>query len=78
MPTNVTYRRELAQATGKVLRWLKAPGDRVAKGDPIVEIETDKWLDRNQPRAARILQQAHAGRESSPHVMLDLEGKIRQ
>jgi len=25
-----------------VLRCLKAPGDRVAKGDPIVEIETDK------------------------------------
>jgi pyruvate dehydrogenase E2 component (dihydrolipoamide acetyltransferase) len=33
---------ELAQETGKVIRWLKAPGDRVAKGDPIVEIETDK------------------------------------
>ena len=25
-----------------MLRWLKAPGDRVAKGDPIVDIETDK------------------------------------
>jgi pyruvate/2-oxoglutarate dehydrogenase complex dihydrolipoamide acyltransferase (E2) component len=25
-----------------VLRSLKAPGDRVAEGDPIVEIETDK------------------------------------
>jgi pyruvate/2-oxoglutarate dehydrogenase complex dihydrolipoamide acyltransferase (E2) component len=25
-----------------VLRWLKAPGDRVAKGDPIVDIGTDK------------------------------------
>jgi len=43
MPTNVIIPAlELAQETGKVLRWLKAPGDRVAKGDPIVEIETDK------------------------------------
>jgi pyruvate dehydrogenase E2 component (dihydrolipoamide acetyltransferase) len=33
---------ELAQESGKVLRWLKAPGDRVQKGDPLVEIETDK------------------------------------
>ena len=33
---------ELAQETGKVLWWLKAPGDRVAKGDPMVDIETDK------------------------------------
>jgi pyruvate dehydrogenase E2 component (dihydrolipoamide acetyltransferase) len=31
---------ELAQETGKVLRWLKARADRVAKGDPIVDIET--------------------------------------
>jgi hypothetical protein len=43
MPTNVIMPAlELAQETGKVLRWLKATGDRVAKGDPIVEIETDK------------------------------------
>ena len=42
MPTNVIMPAfELAQETGKVLRWLKAPGDRVANGDPIVEIETD-------------------------------------
>ena len=43
MPTNVIMPAlELAQETGKVIRWLKAPGDRVTKGDPIVEIETDK------------------------------------
>src|SRR5262245_60308222 len=33
---------ELAQETGKILKWLKAPGDTVSKGEPIVEIETDK------------------------------------
>jgi pyruvate dehydrogenase E2 component (dihydrolipoamide acetyltransferase) len=33
---------ELAQETGKLLRWIKAPGDTVRKGEPIAEIETDK------------------------------------
>jgi len=33
---------ELAQETGRVLRWLKAEGDDVAKGEPLMEIETDK------------------------------------
>src|SRR5262245_59396173 len=43
MPTNIIMPAlELAQESGKVLRWLKAPGDRVQKGDPLVEIETDK------------------------------------
>ena len=27
---------------GKVIAWLKQVGDRVARGDPIVAIETDK------------------------------------
>jgi pyruvate dehydrogenase E2 component (dihydrolipoamide acetyltransferase) len=33
---------ELAQETGKILKWLKSPGDTVSKGEPLVEIETDK------------------------------------
>jgi pyruvate dehydrogenase E2 component (dihydrolipoamide acetyltransferase) len=33
---------EMAQETGKVLSWLKKEGDAVAKGDPLLEIETDK------------------------------------
>jgi pyruvate dehydrogenase E2 component (dihydrolipoyllysine-residue acetyltransferase) len=32
----------MAQETGKVLRWLKAEGDEVAKGEPLMEVETDK------------------------------------
>ena len=32
----------MAQETGKVLRWLKADGDSVAKGEPLLEVETDK------------------------------------
>jgi len=27
---------------GTILRWIKADGDKVAKGEPLVEIETDK------------------------------------
>jgi pyruvate dehydrogenase E2 component (dihydrolipoamide acetyltransferase) len=32
----------MAQETGKVLRWLKAEGDEVSKGEPLMEVETDK------------------------------------
>ena len=32
----------MAQETGKVLRWLKAEGETVAEGEPLLEIETDK------------------------------------
>ena len=32
----------MAQETGKVVRWLKAEGDAVTKGEPLLEIETDK------------------------------------
>src|SRR5438046_4587709 len=31
-----------AQETGKVLRWLKQDGEPVRKGEPLLEIETDK------------------------------------
>ena len=33
---------EMAQETGKLIRWLKHPGDTVAKGEPLMEVETDK------------------------------------
>jgi len=32
----------LAQDTGNVLHWLEAEGELVIKGDPLIEIETDK------------------------------------
>lgn len=32
----------MAQETGKLLRWIKNEGDKVAKGEPLMEIETDK------------------------------------
>jgi pyruvate dehydrogenase E2 component (dihydrolipoamide acetyltransferase) len=32
----------MAQETGKVVRWLKAEGETVAKGEALLEVETDK------------------------------------
>ncbi len=33
---------EMAQETGKLIAWRKQEGDRVSKGEPLLEIETDK------------------------------------
>ena len=33
---------EMAQETGKLIAWRKIEGDRVTKGEPLLEIETDK------------------------------------
>jgi pyruvate dehydrogenase E2 component (dihydrolipoamide acetyltransferase) len=33
---------EMAQETGKLISWLKKEGDAVAKGEPLLEVETDK------------------------------------
>jgi pyruvate dehydrogenase E2 component (dihydrolipoamide acetyltransferase) len=54
---------ELAQETGKVLKWLKQPGDTVRKGEPIVEIETDKVTVEVEAPVAGVLRDvsAHAG-----------------
>jgi pyruvate dehydrogenase E2 component (dihydrolipoamide acetyltransferase) len=51
---------ELAQETGKVLRWLKRPGEHVRQGEPIVEIETDKVTVELEAPAAGVLQQVSA------------------
>src|SRR5262245_21186268 len=64
MPTNVIMPAlEMAQETGKVLRWIKSPGDRVIKGESIVEIETDKVTVEIEAPASGILRDitAHAG-----------------
>jgi pyruvate dehydrogenase E2 component (dihydrolipoamide acetyltransferase) len=33
---------EMAQETGKLVSWLKKEGDSIRKGEPLIEIETDK------------------------------------
>ncbi len=61
MPTNVIMPAlELAQETGKVVRWIKAPGDTVRKGEPIVEIETDKVTVEIESPASGILSNVTA------------------
>src|SRR6185503_7277313 len=61
MPTNVIMPAlELAQETGKVLRWMKAPGDTVRKGEPIVEIETDKVTVEIESPASGVLSNVTA------------------
>jgi pyruvate dehydrogenase E2 component (dihydrolipoamide acetyltransferase) len=43
MPTDVIMPAlGLAQETGRVVRWLRTEGDPVRKGEPLLEIETDK------------------------------------
>lgn len=31
--------------TGNIIKWLKSPGDEVASGDALAEIETDKAVN---------------------------------
>jgi pyruvate dehydrogenase E2 component (dihydrolipoamide acetyltransferase) len=51
---------ELAQETGKVVRWLRRPGDRVRKGEPLVEIETDKVTTEIEAPASGVLGEVTA------------------
>ena len=61
MPTNVIMPAlELAQETGKVLRWMKAPGAPVRKGEPLVEIETDKVTVEIEAPASGVLSSVTA------------------
>jgi len=56
MPTDVIMPAlEMAQDTGKVLAWLKAPGESVRKGEPLVEIETDKATVEVEAPASGVL-----------------------
>ena len=61
MPTHVIMPAlELAQETGKVVHWLKRPGDTVQKGEPIVEIETDKVTVEIEAPASGVLRDVTA------------------
>src|SRR5438067_4176054 len=62
MPTNIIMPAlELAQETGKVVHWLKSPGDAVRKGEPIVEIETDKITVEIEAPESGVLRDVTAG-----------------
>lgn len=51
---------EMAQESGKLVRWLKAEGAYVEKGDPIMEIETDKALVEIEAPSSGILSDVSA------------------
>jgi pyruvate dehydrogenase E2 component (dihydrolipoamide acetyltransferase) len=56
---------EMAQETGKLLSWRKKEGDRVSKGEPLLEIETDKAVMEIEAPADGLLAgiSAQAGAE---------------
>src|SRR4051812_42981698 len=41
--------------TGTIVRWLKAEGDAVAKGDPLFELDTDKVTQEVEAEASGVL-----------------------
>ena len=66
MPTNVIMPAlGVAQQTGTLLKWLKNDGQSVAKGEPLMEIETDKATVEIEAPASGVLSQviAKAGDE---------------
>src|SRR6202045_5139401 len=46
---------EMAQETGKLSAWRKKEGDHVTKGEPLLEIETDKAVMEVEATADGIL-----------------------
>src|SRR5262245_32195014 len=61
MPTNIIMPAlELAQETGKIIHWLKRPGEPVQKGEPVVEIETDKVTVELEAPASGVLRDVSA------------------
>jgi pyruvate dehydrogenase E2 component (dihydrolipoamide acetyltransferase) len=46
---------EMAQETGKLIAWRKQEGDRVIKGEPLLEVETDKAVVEVEAPADGIL-----------------------
>src|SRR5437773_2159660 len=45
----------IAQETGRVVKWLKAQGETVVKGEPLLEIETDKTTVEIEAPASGVL-----------------------
>jgi pyruvate dehydrogenase E2 component (dihydrolipoamide acetyltransferase) len=56
---------EMAQETGKLISWLKKEGESVVKGEPLLEIETDKAVMEIESPADGLLAgiKVHAGTE---------------
>ena len=46
---------EMAQETGKIISWLKKEGDTITKGEPLLEVETDKAVVEIEASANGVL-----------------------
>lgn len=61
MPTNVIMPAlGVAQQTGTLLKWLKAEGQMTTRGEPLMEIETDKATVEIEAPASGVLAQMSA------------------
>lgn len=61
MPTHVIMPAlGVAQRTGTLLKWLKAEGQSVSKGEPLMEIETDKATVEIEAPGSGVLSQVSA------------------
>jgi pyruvate dehydrogenase E2 component (dihydrolipoamide acetyltransferase) len=57
----------MSQDTGKIVQWLKAEGEQVAKGEPLAEIETDKaTVEIEAPTAGVLAHVTAAAGEDVP------------
>src|ERR1700736_2806170 len=66
MPTDVIMPAlGMAQTTGVVVQWKKQAGDQVSKGEPLLEVETDKAVVEVEAPASGTLSSisAEAGAE---------------
>jgi pyruvate dehydrogenase E2 component (dihydrolipoamide acetyltransferase) len=54
--------------TARIVRWLKRPGEHVAKGDPLFEIETDKATIEVEAMADGILRRIQMAEDSQASI----------
>ncbi len=66
MPEIVMPRLSDSMEEGTILKWLKADGDSVSRGDPLAEIETDKATLTYESDAAGVLTIVVAAGETLP------------
>lgn len=52
----------------RIVRWLKAEGDTVRKGDPLFEVETDKTTLQVEAYAAGMLAEIRIGDDQTARV----------
>lgn len=52
----------------RIVRWLKAEGDTVRKGDPLFEVETDKTTLQVEAYASGMLAEIRVGDDQTARV----------